>query len=177
MFGKACEFGLGAFKATAELQISAVFLGQEIADRPLDHAIAVIGQFHIGDDFGLQQANGIARHRVAETGMEFLSHSRPTDNIAAFHDADLQARLCKIERTDKAVMATANDYGIIFFGHVLLQSGLGRCSSLASGMSSRTWAQKPLRQTSLSDSGPIEKDRLAIPCCTRVISTVSSAFT
>ena len=37
--------------------------------------------------------------------------------------------------------------------------------------------QKWRRQTSLSDSGPIEKLREAMPCWTRVINSVSSALT
>jgi hypothetical protein len=55
--------------------------------------------------------------------------------------------------------------------------GGGARSNRASGMSSRIREQKCLRQTSLSLSGPIVKLFDAIPCWTRVISSVSSALT
>ena len=53
----------------------------------------------------------------------------------------------------------------------------GRASCRAAGISSRIRLQKWRRQTSFSDSGPIENVREAMPCWTRVISSVSSALT
>jgi hypothetical protein len=70
-----------------------------------------------GDHLGLEQADGVARHRIAETGMEFLGHRRPANDIAALDDPHLHACTREVEGADKAVMATADDYGIIFLGH------------------------------------------------------------
>jgi hypothetical protein len=55
-------------------------------------AQAMFGQLHVGDDLGLQQADRVARHRIAETGVEFLGHGGAADDAAAFDDADLQPR-------------------------------------------------------------------------------------
>ena len=46
-----------------------------------DHAVAVIGQPHVGDNPGLQQADGVAGHRIAEAGVEFLGHRRPAHDV------------------------------------------------------------------------------------------------
>ena len=73
---------------------------QKIADWPFDDAVPMICQFHIGDDFGLQQADGITGHRVPETGMKLLGHRRPANDIAALNYANLQAGFCKIEGAD-----------------------------------------------------------------------------
>ena len=137
----------------------------------------MIGQAHVGNHLGLQQADCVARDRVSKTGVEFLGYGCSAHDIAALDDAHFHARTGEVEGADKAVMAAADDHGIIFLGHLWLQPGAGRFSRRASGIRSRMRAQKLLRQTSLLDSGPIEKVRLAMPSCTRVISAVSSALT
>ena len=137
----------------------------------------MLDQLHVRNHLGLKQADGVAGDRVAETGMKFFGNSRAADDIAAFDKADLQAGAREIKGANKAVMASTDDDGVIFLGHFLLQPDAGRCSRRASGMMLRTWRQKLFRHTSLSDSGPIEKLRLAMPCCTRVTRTVSSALT
>ena len=62
-------------------------------------------------------------------------------------------------------------------GQARLHPAAGACSSRASGMIARIRAQKCLRQTSLSLSGPIWKLCDCMPCWTRVIRAVSSALT
>src|SRR3546814_10056041 len=58
-------------------------------------------------------------------------------------------------------------------GSYLLHPALGAFSSRASGMISRIRAQKCLRHTSLSLSGPLLKLFDCMPCWTRVMSAVS----
>ena len=158
------ELGLRAFEPAAELQIAAIFLRQEIADRPLDHAIAVIGEAHVGDHLGLEQADRITRDRVAEPRREFLGHGGAADDVARLDDAHLEPCAREVKGADEAVVAGADDQRVISFGHYLLQPAAGACSFRASGMMSRIRAQKCLRQTSLSLSGPIEKLLEAMPC-------------
>src|SRR3546814_12492800 len=86
-------------------QITAVLLRQEVADRPLDHAIAMIGELHVGDDFGLEQADGVARDRVAEPRRELLGHRGAADDVARLEDADAQSRAREIKGADEAVVA------------------------------------------------------------------------
>src|SRR5690606_17659930 len=62
-------------------------------------------------------------------------------------------------------------------GQRWLHPGAGAFSRRASGMISRMREQKCLRQTSFSLSGPTLKLRDCMPCWTRVIRAVSSAFT
>ena len=59
MFGKTAELGLCPFQPAAQFQISAIFLRQEIGNWPFNNAVAMIGQPHVVDDFGLQQADGV----------------------------------------------------------------------------------------------------------------------
>ena len=49
--------------------------------------------------------------------MELLGHARPADDVAAFEDTDLQPRACEIESADETIVATADDHGIVGFGH------------------------------------------------------------
>ena len=119
------EFRLGAFKTAAQFQVAAVFLRQEIGYWPFDHLVAMIFQLHVADDLGLQQADGIAGDGIAETGVKFLRHRSAAHHVAPFHDAHFQARLGKIEGADKAIMAGADDHGIILFGHARLHPAGG----------------------------------------------------
>ena len=125
MLRKACKFRLCSFQSPTEFQITAIFLRQEVADRPLDDAIAMVCQAHILDHLGLQQADGVARDGIAETGVEFLGHRRAAYDIASLDDAYLHSGAGKIKGADKSVVASANDYSIIFLGHLWLQPGAG----------------------------------------------------
>src|SRR3546814_3507416 len=107
------ELGLRAFEPAAELEIPPILLRQEIADRPLDHAITVIGELHVGDDLGLEQTNRVARDRIAETRREFLGHRGAADDVARLDDAHLQPGFREIEGAEAAVVAGADNQRVI----------------------------------------------------------------
>ena len=114
---EAGKFLLRTFEPAAELQIAAIFLRQKIADRSLDHPITVIGELHVGNDLRLQQADRIACDRISETRRKFFGHRSAADNVARFDDTDLQPCLREVECTDEAIVAGANNQGVIGFGH------------------------------------------------------------
>src|SRR3546814_4942996 len=95
------------------LEVSAIRLRQEIRDWPLYYAVAVIGQLHVGDDLGLEQADGVARHRIAKARVKLFGHSRAAHHIAAFENADLETSARQIEGADEPVVAAADDYCVI----------------------------------------------------------------
>src|SRR3546814_9170418 len=49
--------------------------------------------------------------------MKLLGHRRAAHHIAAFEDAHLEASARQIEGADEAVVAAADDYGIVRFCH------------------------------------------------------------
>ena len=110
---EAAEFRLRALEPSAELQIAAVGLRQEVRDRPLDHPVAVIGELHVGDDPRVQQADGVARHRVAEAGMELLRDRRPADHRAALEDAHPESGPREVEGAHQPVVSAADDHRIV----------------------------------------------------------------
>ena len=167
--GKARKFGLGPPRATAQLQI-VVGEREEVADRPLDHAVAVIVQLHVRDHLGAQQADGVAGGGIAEAGVEFLGHRRAADHMAAFQHPHTHPRAGKVEGAGQAVVATADDQGVVMLGHGLfpwdgrvmvwrqpcrLQPGAGAKGWRASGTSARIFLAKLRRQTSLRAIGPV----------------------
>ena len=97
MFGKATKLGLCRLKPATKFQIAAVFLRQEVGDWPLNHAVAMFGQSHIGNHLGLEQADGVARDAIAETGVEFLGNSSTTNHIARLDNPHLEARPRKVK--------------------------------------------------------------------------------
>ena len=72
----------------------------------------MFNQTHVRDDFWLQQANGVARHRIAETGIKFLGDCGSANNIAPLDNPHLKARAREVEGADKAVMAAADDESV-----------------------------------------------------------------
>ena len=139
--------------AAAQLEVG-IGEGEEIADRPLDHPVAVIMQLHVGDDFGAQQADGVAGGGVAEAGVELLGHRRAADHVPPFQHPHLQPRLGEVESADEAIVAAADNQGVIGIGHALLQPDGGGKGWRASGISARIFAAKLRRQTSLVAIGP-----------------------
>src|SRR3546814_11718326 len=89
---------------------------QEITDRPLDHAIAMIGELHVGDDLRLEQADRVAGDRIAEAGMKLLGHRSAADDVARLDDPYLQTRFREIEGAAEAVVAGTEDVGVNGFG-------------------------------------------------------------
>ena len=106
------EFGLRPRRADAEFQIVA-FEREEVADRPLDDPPAALVQPHVGDHLVSQQADSIACGRIAEARMELLGHAGPADHSTTLEHTDLQPCSYQVKGTHKAVVTTADDYGVI----------------------------------------------------------------
>ena len=120
------EFGdafLGAI--AAGLEIFAVIQRQEVLQLALDHAQAVTGEVHVRDDLRIKQRDGVARNRIAETGMEFLRHRCAANNATALQDGHLHPRTREIERANEPVMARPDDDGV---GSVHGTSAISRTS-------------------------------------------------
>src|SRR5690606_18573586 len=67
----------------------------------------------IVDDPPLQQADRIARHRVAEAGMELLGHGGTADARMTLEHDDTKPRPGEIRRADEAVVTAADDRGVV----------------------------------------------------------------
>ena len=106
---EARELGLRPLEPPAQDQMVALGQRQEIGNGPLDDAIAALHQPHVRDDARLQQADGIARHRIAETGMELLGHRRAADDAPRLDDAHVHARTREIEGAGQSVMPAPDD--------------------------------------------------------------------
>ena len=90
-------------------QIAAIGGGQEILRAAFDDFQAVLMQFQIGNDLRVEQADGIGRDRIAETGMEFLRHRRAARHLAALDHPHAQAPHREVSRAGEAVMPGADD--------------------------------------------------------------------
>ena len=100
--------------ALAGQEIAAVGRGQEILRAALDDAQAVIGELQVGDDLRIEQADRVGRHRIAETGMEFLGHRGAADHLAALDHFHAQAGHREIGRAGEAVMPRPDDDNVRF---------------------------------------------------------------
>jgi hypothetical protein len=78
---EARDLALGGLEPSAHLDV-AVLERQEVGERPLDHAQAVLGEPQVAITRGIEQAHRVAGGGVAESGMELLgdrgtAHDRP----------------------------------------------------------------------------------------------------
>ena len=111
-FAQFCHGLMGA--ALAGQQIAAVGGGQKILRAALDDPQAVLGQFQVGHDLRIEQADGVGRDRIAEPGMEFLGHRGAADHLAALDHLHAQAGHRQIGRAGEAVMAGSDDEDVGF---------------------------------------------------------------
>ncbi len=109
---EAREFRLRLRQPAADLEIAAPRQRQEVGEVARDHPIAVRGEVHVGDDLRAEQADGVARDRIAEAGGELLGHRRAADDPARLDDADLEPRAGEVEGGNETVVAAADDDGI-----------------------------------------------------------------
>ena len=70
---------------------------------------AMRAEIEIADDGGIEQADGVARDRVAKARMEFLRYRRAADDGVFLQHDNAQARAGEIGRTGQAVVAGADD--------------------------------------------------------------------
>jgi hypothetical protein len=69
----------------------------------------VLRQAQIADHFRVQQAHGVARRRVAETGVEFLGDGGASQDGPAFEYGHFQAFFREVAGAGEAVVAAADD--------------------------------------------------------------------
>jgi hypothetical protein len=114
-FAELGDFRLAALQPAAHQQVVAGVLRQrqEVRDRAVDDPEPVLGEPHVGDDFGLEQADGVARHRIAEAGVELLRNCRSADVGMRFADADSHPGPTEIPGADQAVVAAADDHRVV----------------------------------------------------------------
>ena len=111
------ELRLALRDAAAQRQILAIGQRQEIADRALDHAIALLHQSHVANDLGIEQADRVAGGGIAEAGMELLRHCRAADDGPPLQDAHLVPRPRQVKGADQPIMPAADDDGVIALAH------------------------------------------------------------
>src|SRR5439155_909474 len=110
--GKARQFALRGFQAAAHFQV-AVFERQEVGQRALDDAQAMLREAQVADHLGLQQADGVSRNRIAEPGMELRAGCRAADGGAALEHFYLEAALRQIAGAGEAVVPGTDDDCIV----------------------------------------------------------------
>ena len=110
--GVAADLGLRGGDVVAEQQPLAV--GKAVERRAggvdLDPAL---GQLHVPPDGLAQHADHVGAGRRAEAGSELLGHAGAADELAPLEDQRLQARLRQVEAGDEAVVAPADDHGVV----------------------------------------------------------------
>jgi hypothetical protein len=90
------------------LQVAAI-QRQEICERALENPQAVLGQAKVADHLGLQQADGVGRHGIAKSRMEFLCHGGAADHAAPFQHLYFQTGARQVAGAGEAVMPPAHD--------------------------------------------------------------------
>src|SRR5579885_3053981 len=74
-------------------------------------------QPHIANDVGPKRARRMRQNRAAEPGMKLFCDGGSADLRPAFKNQRLETCLGKVERGDKAVVASANNHHIASHGH------------------------------------------------------------
>ena len=100
--------------AFAGEEIAAIGRGQEILRAAFDDAEPMIGEFQVRDDLRVEQADRVGRHRIAETGVEFLGHRGAADHLAALDHLHAQTFHREIGRAGETVMPGADDNDVCF---------------------------------------------------------------
>ena len=110
---ESCEFRLRCFEPAADFKVGAPVQRQEVGIRPLHDPQAVVRQVQIADHLRVEQAHRVGSDRVAEARMEFLGHRRAAHHAAALEHLHLEAAPGEIAGTGKAVVACADDHGVV----------------------------------------------------------------
>src|SRR5690606_557807 len=96
-----------------EREPGAVVRGHEVRERTRDDSQAVGGKVELGDDATLKKAHRVARHRVAEPGMELLGDGRAADESVPLEHRDAQSRAGKVRGAYEAVVPAADDRDVV----------------------------------------------------------------
>src|SRR5206468_12304768 len=106
------DFGLRRRESTADLEIALAWERQKIRKRPGDDRQAVVRETEVANDLRIEQADRVARGRVAKSGMEFFGNRRAADDATALDNAHRRARVGEISGADEAVVTAADDDGV-----------------------------------------------------------------
>jgi hypothetical protein len=107
----------------------------------------VLGEAHVGNDLRLEQADGVAGDRVAEARVELLGHRGAADHVAALEQAHLEPGAGEVERADRAVVAGADDEGVVLLGHITFRPAPSSSSRTCFGThlsAGETWAGREM---------------------------------
>ena len=103
--GEARHFGLRGRRIAAEAQRASVRQRHEIRERSLDDPEPALDEPQVADHLGVQQADRVARGRVAEARMELLGDGGAADDTAPLDDAHLEAGSGEVAGAGQAVVA------------------------------------------------------------------------
>ena len=78
---------------------------------------AVPGQLQVADDLGSQQAHDVGEDAEAEAREDLLGQRGAAEDLATLEDERAQATAGEVGRADEAVMAAADDDGVVTLGH------------------------------------------------------------
>ena len=71
------------------------------------------GQLEVVDDVRPQQAQGVRERREPEARAELLGDGRAADEVAPLEDQRLEPGLREVGAVDEAVVAAADDDGVV----------------------------------------------------------------
>ena len=66
----------------------------------------------VANDLRVEQADGVARRRIAEARQEIVRHRGSADGVGRFEHGDLHTLGRKVEGAGQAIVARANNYSI-----------------------------------------------------------------
>lgn len=64
-------------------------------------------EVEVGNDFGIEQTDGVRRHRITEARMKLLGNRCPAYYVTTFENFDFFPGLSQVRGADQAVMTTA----------------------------------------------------------------------
>src|SRR6187551_452237 len=147
-----------ARKATSPRHEIIAVPGQEIVALAEHDLQAVPLQFHVADDLGLQQADGVARRRIPEARQELVGNRCAADFVRRFQYGDLHPLAGQVEGAGEAIVAGADDDRIL--GHRISTSSSAMVGCKAIVASKSAFVSLPFTATAAAwrisgASGPI----------------------
>jgi len=110
---EAPDLGLRRGQAATDLEVIPVGERKKIGERALDDGQSVRREIEIADHLGIQQADRVARGRIAKARMEFFGNCGPADDAPALENRHLQPAGGEIARAGEAIVAAADDHGVV----------------------------------------------------------------
>jgi hypothetical protein len=94
-------------------QMPAIERGNEILRAALDDPQPVIAETQIRDDLGVQQADGVGRHRVAKSRIELFGDGSPTDHRSSFHHLDFEPGHTEVGGASQPIVTRTDDDDVV----------------------------------------------------------------